>query len=120
MKTPWGDSQHIDRIGDKGILFVSTAGHGGIYLPESLRQVLPTELAGENTYSRSRNWYEEDVEWAIPVLAFPNEFTPAYCDAAVRTVDGYANKGRGEYFYNVAQWLATSAGDAVKNRAKLK
>lgn len=120
MNTPWGQADHVKPIGVQGILSVSTPSHGGIYLPDELLARMPAKLRGSNSYSGCKNWFEEDVEWAIPVLAFPGEFSPEYCKAAVDTAAMYAkNKGTGLYFDSVVQWLDGPGGDDVKIRAGL-
>lgn len=120
LNTPWGYADQVDEIGDKGILFVSTPSHGGLFVPDELITQMPAELRGSNSYSGKGNWFEEDCEWAIPVLAFPEEFSPEYCKAAVETANMYRkNIGTGLYFDSVGQWLATPASDAVMTRAGL-
>lgn len=119
LNTPWGLADHVDHMSDQGILFVSTASHGGVFVPDELLDRMPRELRGSNSYSGKRNWFEEDVEWAIPVLAFPDQFSPEYCKAAVETIEAYGQKKRGEYLFSAVQWLAGTAGDAVKKRAGL-
>ena len=117
--TPWGRADHVERIGDQGILQVSTPSHGGIFVPSELLAQMPAELQGSNSYSGQGNWFEEDIEWTIPVLAFPLQFSPEYCKAAVETANGYArNKGTGKYFDSVASWIDSPAADVVKARAK--
>ena len=120
LNTPWGQADQVDKIGDRGILHVSTPSHGGFYVPDELLALMPIQLQGSNSYSGRGNWFEEDCEWAIPVLAFPAEFPADYCKAAVETANCYAkNKGTGLYFDSVVQWLEGTAGDAVKIRAGL-
>jgi len=66
--TPWGASQLATIYAD-GVVSHATAGHGGFHLS-----------AGHNArvHPMLRNdapWYEEDVEWAIVALTFPDLFT---------------------------------------------
>lgn len=117
LHTPWGLADHVQHMGDHGILFTSTASHGGIFVPDELLERMPEELRGSNSYSGKRNWFEEDVEWAIPVIAFPDQFSVEYCKSAIETIEAYGHKQRGEYLYSAVQWLAGTGGDAVKNRA---
>ena len=73
MKTPWGESQSIDKVGDgsSGILFVSTASHGGYYVPPGLHSMMPPVY--QKTFAGGP-WYEEDCDWAKVVLSFPHLF----------------------------------------------
>lgn len=116
LNTPWGQADHVKPSGDNGILFVSTPSHGGLFVPDELLGRMPRALKGSNSYSRGKNWFEEDVEWAIPVIAFPEEFPAKECKAAVETIEAYGNKKPGEYLYSAVKWLAGPGGDAVKEK----
>ncbi|WP_413875934.1 DUF7007 domain-containing protein [Albidovulum sp.] len=66
--TPWGPSQGATRYAE-GVLFHSTAGHGGFQLsPDRNRRVHPA-------LRNSSGWYEEDAEWASVAQAWPDFFT---------------------------------------------
>ncbi len=68
MHTPWGAAQTQRQLGD-GVIQVSTASHGGIHLS-------PTRNAHVHKAWRDRQgWYEEDSDWAVAALTFPNLFT---------------------------------------------
>ena len=68
MQTPWGPSQECKSCGD-GLVFVSTASHGGFYVfPEMLAQM-------PEYFRRNDGWYEEDCEWAMVVISFPSRFS---------------------------------------------
>lgn len=77
--TPWGGSQ-MAIIYAEGIVAHVTAGHGGFHLsPERnarIRPALRKEVA----------WYEEDAEWAIVAITFPDLFTAHERSTADRTV----------------------------------
>jgi len=76
MATPWGESQTIDKLGDDGVLAVTTASHGGIYVPRALLHRIPQ--AGQlwaAGWSGSVNWYEEDCAWSIVARYFPELFS---------------------------------------------
>lgn len=119
-RTPWGTADNIAPVGDQGIRFVSTPSHGGIFVPDELLAKMPEALKGSNSYSGCGNWFEEDVEWAIPVLAFPEQFPARDCQAAVETIGHYADKKVGDYLYSVAQWLTSPEGAAVKQKAGIE
>lgn len=66
--TPWGSSQLATMYGP-GVICHSTAGHGGFHLsPDRNRLIDPT-------HRKDSPWYEEDCEWAIVALTFPDLFT---------------------------------------------
>ncbi len=71
MNSPWGPVQH-QRIIAPGITQVSTAGHGGILLSPERQNAMPAALR------RLHASYEEDCEWALVALAFPDEFEAHY------------------------------------------
>ena len=66
--TPWGLSQGATLYAE-GVLFHSTAGHGGFQLsPDRNRKVHPA-------LRNSSGWYEEDAEWAAVAQGLPDLFT---------------------------------------------
>lgn len=77
--TPWGGSQ-MAVIYAEGIVAHSTAGHGGVHLsPERNAKVHPA-LRNEVP------WYEEDAEWAIVAISFPDIFTTYERSMADKTI----------------------------------
>ena len=94
--TPWGRAQTVEPLaGIDGIERVYTAGHGGYYLNQErwgeLRALLPdfVSFAGDQ-------WLEEDCDWAICVLCWPELFTDADCYNAFRTAKH--RKDLGDYW----------------------
>ena len=88
METPWGQAQGVKAIG-KGIIFVSTASHGGYFVPHAyLDLIAPSWRAYAKRWSGSENWYEEDCCWAGVALAFPDLF-PADALVAAENVSKY-------------------------------
>jgi hypothetical protein len=77
--TPWGASQGAT-VYAEGVTAHSTAGHGGFKLSaEQNRKVHPL--------LRSKaGWYEEDAEWAIVAITFPQLFTAFERRCAERTI----------------------------------
>lgn len=76
MDTPWGNASEVRPVGEDGLLWVSTASHGGYYVPDRLLAKISAE--GRDyacRSSESANWYEEDAAWAYVALAFPNLFS---------------------------------------------
>jgi len=70
--TPWGASQTADQIAP-GITRYTTASHGGIKLSNKRRASMPAILRDIEPFA-GPGWYEEDCDWAIVVLAFPEYF----------------------------------------------
>jgi hypothetical protein len=66
MRTPWGASQTIEPL-IEGMVFVSTASHGGLKLEVWRNARMPRYLR------RPGGWYEEDCEWCLPALVFQDE-----------------------------------------------
>jgi hypothetical protein len=79
MNTPWGPSQQTKRFSN-GIVRVDTAGHGGYYVPAELQSQMP------ECYRKADGWYEEDCEWAMVAVSFPDFFAPATVVDADRTL----------------------------------
>jgi hypothetical protein len=68
--TPWGRAQHATELG-LGLVSVSTASHGGIYVPESLLVCISQRYrAWAKKWSGSESWYEEDCCWAAVAVHF--------------------------------------------------
>lgn len=77
--SPYGAIQTARQIAP-GLWSVSTASHGGIQVSRQREAAMPGHLR------LSRSWYEEDCEWALVALAFPNDFSPAQVADAILTV----------------------------------
>ncbi|NBZ90124.1 hypothetical protein GV832_21365 [Rhodobacteraceae bacterium CYK-10] len=66
--TPWGPSQGAVHYGE-GVVFHTTAGHGGFHLS-------PERIAKVHTLLRNpAGFYEEDAAWAAVATAWPELFT---------------------------------------------
>lgn len=80
--SPWGYIEHMTTIAD-GIVRVSTASHGGIWLSPARRAQLaeqsPHLLRAVENYSwvQKPAWWEEDCEATIPLLAFWDDLPPS-------------------------------------------
>ena len=66
--TPWGPSQGATVFAE-GVDCHSTAGHGGFHLSVDRNAKVDSGLRNAN------GWYEEDAEWAIVAITFPDLFT---------------------------------------------
>ena len=59
--SPWGAIQHVALLVD-GVVFVSTASHGGAWLSPEAQARMPATIMPMH----GRRWYEEDCEiWAV-------------------------------------------------------
>jgi hypothetical protein len=92
VNTPWGVAQH-SREYAPGIVFYSTASHGGFHLsdarvammPKCLREFVP--FGGEQR--GAGRWLEEDCDWSIVAIAFPQFFKPEDIEVALSTIKHY-------------------------------
>lgn len=66
--TPWGSSQRATRYAE-GIIFYSTASHGGFHLDPERNTAMPDALRLPG------GWYEEDIDWALVATGYPQLFT---------------------------------------------
>jgi len=112
MHTPWGASQEQKQIA-KGITRYSTASHGGYHvsadrlaqMPDCIRAIKPWAGTG---------WYEEDCDWALVVLAFPELFTPMDCYYAVKMV----KSSNSDYFASLQPYWEMSILKIAEERGK--
>jgi len=87
--SPWGHIQTRETLAP-GIVAVTTASHGGIWLSWSRHKQVkerfgPTFAGGP--------WYEEDCDWARVAVTFPEAFTAdavAAAEATIRAEQKYA------------------------------
>lgn len=88
MRTPWGTSQESTPFGD-GIVFHSTAGHGGFKLDKATNAQVP-EL-----WRVPSGWYEEDVDALIVGITFNDrdQFADHDADEMRATLAKYAGNG---------------------------
>lgn len=68
--SPWGEIQTAEQL-LPGIWTVTTSSHGGFLLSEQRHNAMPPCLG------RADRHYEEDVDYALVVLAFEREFSAA-------------------------------------------
>jgi hypothetical protein len=120
MFTPWGESQGEPKIIANGIISVSTPGHGGMRLSAERMKQLRSKFPDFNTFAGGE-WFEEDEDWAVVCLAFPEFFTIEQIRGAVKTAHaGYrhyleratamhAPRLRGRWCC-VSEWLVNHPG----------
>lgn len=89
--TPWGRAQGVTHRKVEGgtLSIVSTAGHGGIFVPPTLIARIPVEHQEYAArWSGSRNWYEEDCAALAVIAAFPEGFPDLNAEDALKQL-GY-------------------------------
>ncbi|NYF33624.1 hypothetical protein [Sphingopyxis sp. JAI108] len=67
-QTPWGPAQSSE-IYSEGVVFHSTASHGGFFLDPARNRGMQSALRNDD------GWYEEDCEWSKVATAFIELFT---------------------------------------------
>lgn len=80
--TPWGISQSSE-IYAEGVVFHSTASHGGFKLDRARNARMPAALRVAG------GWYEEDAEWSKVAIGFPELFTTYERRHAEKTLRNY-------------------------------
>ncbi len=86
-ESPWGAVQHEAEIAP-GITQVSTASHGGIFItPERNARV-------HGAWRRKGGWYEEDCDWAIVAITFPEHFQEPMPEGSKHTGQTHAEYAR--------------------------
>lgn len=75
ISTPWGQG-HIDPGHDAEVYFVSTPSHGGFKVEKPALDQIPLawRKASFNGLGM-RGWFEEDCDWCMVALTFPERFT---------------------------------------------
>lgn len=72
MQTPWGWADHVREI-TSGIIEVGTSSHGGIRLSPERIALIPKDWL-RCVDLREGCWLEEDQDWCIAAMAFPEAF----------------------------------------------
>lgn len=88
VSTPWGMADSTI-LYSEGITEYGTPSHGGFRLNEKRHDDMPPALKAFNSWAGGSSgfwWYEEDCDWAIVALAFPQHFTAEEQGHAHRTV----------------------------------
>ena len=85
--SPWGPVESMESVGDTGIVFVTTASHGGYYVPP----VWNAEISKKGRdhgyeWTKQQGWYEEDCSAAYVVRDLPEFFTPELVKRATELI----------------------------------
>ncbi len=86
-ETPWGPAYSSREIAP-GIVLYSTPSHGGYWLSPDRVAEMPKPLREFKPWA-GPNWYEEDCDWSIVALAFPQYFPDDAQGAALATLQHY-------------------------------
>ena len=76
MLTPWGQSDSAAEVAP-GIQWVTTPSHGGFRLSPERQREMPDYFKGE-TFINGGQWYEEDCDWCLVVVAFNAKYPQAF------------------------------------------
>lgn len=85
--TPWGKPQDVEFVAD-GIMFYSTASHGGYKVSSKLNKRIPKifrDAAGV-WVNKAPGWYEEDCAYAIVEVFLPELFPAEKVLQSINTV----------------------------------
>jgi hypothetical protein len=117
--TPWGPAQSVEQIAD-GIELVDTAGHGGLRLSAERWELIMEAFPTQTRYAAD-GWLEEDCDFTLAVLLWPESFPASYAQAAItmlREKDPADAAKWGDYFAPAREWFKTGNNAApVQARA---
>lgn len=80
-RTPWGIADGATQYGP-GLVFYYTPSHGGFHVEPDLLATMPAHLRSIRPFCGQEGWYEEDCDYALVALAFPDRFHPDELSAA--------------------------------------
>jgi hypothetical protein len=84
--SPWGAVEHVTQLAE-GIWQIDTASHGGIFLSDQRMAEMPVERR-ETKYSKG-GWFEEDCDWALVAVTFPDAFKDEHVEIAREIVRNF-------------------------------
>lgn len=80
--SPWGKPDHAEQVFD-GVWSISTPRHGGFYVSAERRKTMPEAWLNASFGRLGRDgWFEEDCDWCMIPLAFPDDWRRWRGDAA--------------------------------------
>lgn len=114
--TPWGHADHVKVIAP-GIMHVSTPSHGGLWLSQERTELLRKLFPTFNGYA-GLPWLEEDQDWAVDAVVFPQDFDVRSVYYACRTITGLRLNSRpatgSHYMRPIYDWLMSPAGEPAR------
>lgn len=85
--SPWGQPDANYQV-FSGVWSISTPRHGGFYVSAERRKHMPAEwLALSFNGQAAQGWFEEDIDWCMVALAFPEEWKVFRGEAAMRDLE---------------------------------
>ena len=101
--TPWGSPDHAEQV-FAGVWSVYTPSHGGFYVSAERRKVMDQSLLSLGFGGQTmKGWFEEDCDWALVALSFPEEWkawrgerAAADLEAAQRTLEQWILPKKGQ------------------------
>ena len=112
--SPWGMIQTTQELG-AGVWSITTASHGGIVLDEDRRVEVAEMFPNFKAWVGDGRYLEEDLDWRIAALAFPECFTKDDCGNAIRGAE-VDHKSR-NYYRIATEWFCSAAAGPVYMRA---
>jgi hypothetical protein len=95
LQTPWGAADYVKPIAP-GIEFVGTPSHGGYHLSRENVLAMPAAWRAASFNGQGeRGWFEEDCDWCMVALTFPQHFPADALEAARKIFDGWIAKKLG-------------------------
>lgn len=88
VHTPWGVADSVEVAGD-GVVFYGTPSHGGYHVTGAALERIPPQFREASCAPGWFGWFEEDVDWAIVAVYFPEYFPPDAQDHARATLERY-------------------------------
>jgi hypothetical protein len=92
VATPWGMADFATELAP-GIVSYSTPSHGGIKLSAQRLAELKPELRAHKPFCGQDGWYEEDCDWAIVAMQWPELFNAENIETAKMIAAKYIFKG---------------------------
>jgi len=115
--SPWGRPDECDEIAP-GIWRVFTPSHGGFIISQQRRDRMPPVLRDFQTFAGG-NSYEEDCDWAIVALAYPDHFTREQL-ACARQVFGAFKGSDSKYAAVAAAYPFTDEDERVMAEIRVR
>jgi hypothetical protein len=113
QSTPWGNAHGAYEYAE-GLIFVHTASHGGLYCSAARWGELMRAFPAWRSFNNLAGWLEEDEDFALGPLLWPEAFDPQAVFNAVRTATAAAAAYREPNPWPaVTAWLQSPAGAAV-------
>jgi len=113
MSSPWGIIHEATPVGglQSGVVQISTASHGGLWVSPAARARMNPYLAAFPTWTKNPAWWEEDMDAAVVVIAFPDLFPPDALAYALKSTSD--SRGADGYFASLRPFWESEDGRAL-------